>query len=84
MLQLGGNFHYKRLQIISSQVSAIPHEKKETYNFLARKQLVEHLLTVIDYKPFISNVISFDHLPDYFNQIRKSKPNDDFITIVKY
>lgn len=84
MLQLGGNFHYKRLQIISSQVSAIPHEKKETYNFLARKQLVEHLLTIIDYKPFISNVISFDHLPDYFNQIRKSKPNDDFITIVKY
>ncbi|MEO8238233.1 MAG: hypothetical protein ABI576_08990 [Flavobacterium sp.] len=84
MLQLGGNFHYKRLQIISSQVSAIPNEKKETYNFLTRKQLVEYLLITIDYKPFISKIISFDQLPDYFDQIRKNKPNNDFITIVEY
>lgn len=84
VLQLGGNFHYKRLQIISSQVSAIPNEKKETYNFLTRKQLVEHLLITIDYKLFISNVIPFDQLPDYFDQIRKNQPNNDFITIVKY
>lgn len=84
VLQLGGNFHYKRLQIISSQVSAIPNEKKETYNFLTRKQLVEHLLRTIDYKLFISNIIAFDQLPDYFDQMRKNKPNNDFITIVKY
>lgn len=84
LLQLGGNFHYKRLQIISSQVSAIPNEKKETYNFLTRKQLVEHLLRTIDYSIFISNIISFDELPLYFEDIRKNKPNDDFITIVKY
>ena len=84
VLQLGGNFHYKRLQIISSQVSAIPNEKKETYDFLTRKQLVEHLLTTIDYKSFISNIISFDQLPAYFDQIRKNQPNNDFITIVKY
>ncbi|WP_316635716.1 hypothetical protein [uncultured Flavobacterium sp.] len=84
LLQLGGNFHYKRLQIISSQVSSIPHEKKEVYNFLTRKQLVEHLLKTIDYKVFISNTILFDELPLYFDQIRKNKPNEDFITIVKY
>ncbi|MDR7209373.1 hypothetical protein [Flavobacterium piscis] len=84
LLQLGGNFHYKRLQIISSQVSSIPYEKKEAYNFLTRKQLAEHLLRTIDYKVFISNIISFDELPFYFDQIRKNKPNEDFITIVKY
>ncbi|SEP24427.1 hypothetical protein SAMN05444671_4749 [Flavobacterium sp. CF108] len=84
LLQLGGNFHYKRLQIISSQVSSIPHEKKEVYSFLTRKQLVEHLLKTIDYKIFISNTILFDELPLYFDQIRKNKPNEDFITIVKY
>jgi threonine dehydrogenase-like Zn-dependent dehydrogenase len=84
VLQLGGNFHYKRLQIISSQVSAIPNEKKETYTFLTRKQLVEHLLKTIDYKIFISNTIPFDELPLYFDQIRKNKPSEDFITIVKY
>lgn len=84
LLQLGGNFHYKRLQIISSQVSSIPYEKKEVYNFLTRKQLVEHLLKTIDYKIFISNTILFDELPLYFDQIRKNKPNEDFITIVKY
>lgn len=84
LLQLGGNFHYKRLQIISSQVSSIPNEKKEVYNFLTRKQLVGHLLKTIDYKIFISNTILFDELPLYFDQIRKNKPNEDFITIVKY
>ncbi|MFB9076182.1 hypothetical protein ACFFLS_05445 [Flavobacterium procerum] len=84
LLYLGGNFHYKRLQIISSQVSSIPFDKKEKYNFFTRKQLVENLLKTVDYEFFISNVIPFDDLPHYFAQIRKNKLNDDFITVVKY
>lgn len=83
-LQLGGDFHYKRLQIVSSQVSEIPNEMKELHTFKSRKTEVENLLKTVDYKPFISSVIPFDELPFFFEKVRKNQPNDDFITVVKY
>jgi len=83
-LQLGGNFHFKRLQIISSQVSEIPNYKKETDDFYSRKKMVEELLKTIDYKPFISAYILFEETPLFFENSRKNKPNNDFITVVTY
>ena len=78
-LKLGGNFHYKRLQIISSQVSEIPLEMKASQDFLSRKKLAEKLLTIIDIMGFIS-IIPFEELPEFFNNNNTS----NFITVVKY
>lgn len=83
-LQLGADFHYKRLQIISSQVSEIPIKKQDEFNFFTRKKLVEQLMLQIDFLPFISSVILFEALPQFFSNIRNNKLQNDFITIVKY
>jgi len=83
-LNLGSNFHYKRLQIISSQVSEIPIGMRNNFDFSSRKKLVEELINSIDYKPLISNIISFEELPDFFKKVRNNEPNNDFITVVKY
>jgi threonine dehydrogenase-like Zn-dependent dehydrogenase len=78
-LNLGVNFHYKRLQIISSQVSEIPIEKQKTETFLTRKKLAEKLLSPLKITPYIS-IISFESLPDFF----RTETEKNFITIVKY
>lgn len=83
-LDLGGDFHYKRLQIVSSQVSDIPIKQKSNYTFFTRKKLVEQLMLDIDYLPLITNIVSFDELPIFFDELRNNKPNNHFITIVKY
>lgn len=78
-LNLGGHFHYNRLQIISAQVSAIPLIKKNYEDFLTRKKLAEKLLQTIPIREYIS-LISFQELPEFFKQ----KTNTNFITVVKY
>lgn len=83
-LDLGSNFHYKRLQIISCQVSNIPIEKQSQFTFFKRKKLVEQLLLEVDYLPFITNIVDFEKLPHFFEEIRNKKPQNHFINIVKY
>jgi threonine dehydrogenase-like Zn-dependent dehydrogenase len=83
-LNLGENFHYKRLQIISSQVSEIPKKQQAVFDFFSRKKLVEKLMLQIDYLPLISNIISFEDLPKFFNEIRNQKGTEHFITVVEY
>jgi threonine dehydrogenase-like Zn-dependent dehydrogenase len=83
-LNLGGNFHYKRLQIISSQVSEIPIGMREKFDFFTRKKLVEELINTIDYEPLISSIIPFETLPYFYRKVRNNEPNNDFITVVKY
>lgn len=78
-INLGGNFHYKRLQIISSQVSNIPFIKKNSEDFLTRKKLAQELVHSIPILKYIS-LISFEELPHFF----KSKTNTNFITVVEY
>lgn len=78
-LNLGGNFHYNRLQIISAQVSAIPLIKKNSEDFFSRKKLAEKLVHTIPIRDYIS-LIPFEELPDFFNH----KINTNFITVVKY
>jgi threonine dehydrogenase-like Zn-dependent dehydrogenase len=83
-LQLGIDFHYKRLQIISSQVSEIPLDMKHEYDFKSRKQLAEKLINIVDFLPFIAKYLPFEELPDFFKKIRNNEPINDFITVVKY
>lgn len=83
-LILGVNFHYKRLHLISSQVSDIPLEFQNEHTFQTRKKLAEELLQQIDYSKFITRIIPFEELPSFFKEIRDGKTNSDFITIVKY
>jgi threonine dehydrogenase-like Zn-dependent dehydrogenase len=83
-LKLGAHFHYKRLQIISVQVAEIPMAYREEQTYRSRKQLAEKLMLEIDYTKFITRIIPFAELPSFFEEIRKGKPNNDFITIVKY
>lgn len=78
-LSLGTNFHYKRLQIISSQVSELPLEKQRTESFLTRKKMAESLLSSLKITPYIS-IIPFEDMPDFF----RTKTNKNFITVVKY
>jgi D-arabinose 1-dehydrogenase-like Zn-dependent alcohol dehydrogenase len=78
-LNLGSDFHYKRLQIISSQVSEIPMKKQKTEDFLSRKKLAESILNKLDILRYIS-IIPFDELPKLFHK----KVTSNFITVVKY
>lgn len=84
MLKLGTHFHYKRLQLISVQVSEIPIEYRDRHNYLSRKQLAEKIMQQISFASFITRIIPFDSLPDFFEEVRSDKTNNDFITLVKY
>lgn len=83
-IRLGENFHFKRLQIISSQVSEIPIAMSGQFNFTTRKELVEKLIQTVDFKSLITKIIPFEELPVFFNTIRNNENNNDFITLVKY
>lgn len=78
-IRLGENFHYNRLQIISSQVSEIPLEKIEIENFSSRKKMAEKILQQIAIQEYIS-LINFEEVPKFF----KNTPKNHFITVVKY
>jgi len=82
-IRLGGSFHTGRKQIVSSQVSAIPLNKQNRYNFKTRKQLVFDLLQneVFDKLPL--QIIAFDEMPELFHQMRNNVYKE-FATIVKY
>ncbi|KAA3621817.1 MAG: dehydrogenase [Bacteroidetes bacterium] len=73
-LKLGADFHYKRKQIISSQVSGIPAARTSRWDYRRRKEVVFELLGSEDFDAHISNVISFEETPAFFNQLR----NDEF------
>jgi threonine dehydrogenase-like Zn-dependent dehydrogenase len=83
-LNLGTDFHYKRLQILSSQVSEIPKKYQGEFDFVSRKKRVEKIMLQVDFLPLITNIIPFEELPQFFSDIRINKPQNHFITIVKY
>jgi threonine dehydrogenase-like Zn-dependent dehydrogenase len=83
-LNLGTDFHYKRLQILSSQVSEIPKKQQREFDFFSRKKLVEKIMHQVDFLPLITNIIPFEELPQFFSDIQKNTPQNHFITIVKY
>ena len=83
-LSLGHDFHYKRLKIISSQVSVIPKEMRDQYNYKTRKDLAAKYLLDDSYDKLISGVIAFDEAPEFFNKLRSGLQGDGLIRLIKY
>lgn len=82
-IELGGNFHYGRKRIISSQVSNIPAHKKHNWTFDKRKDLVFNLLQNPKYNEFITHEIQFEMAPAFFNKMRKNEISE-FSTLINY
>lgn len=83
-LRLGHAFHYKRLQLISSQVSSIPISKQKEYDYVSRKQLALEWLKDKSYDELISDFIPFKESPKFFNSLRKGREGDGLIWVIEY
>lgn len=83
-LDLGGAFHYKRLRIISSQVSHIPPNYQNRFDFKTRKELVVRLLDNPRYDQLISHIVPFDQSASFFNLLRKGVRDDGLIWLISY
>jgi threonine dehydrogenase-like Zn-dependent dehydrogenase len=83
-IQLGTHFHYKRLQLLSVQVSEIPIDYRDQHSYFSRKQLAENIMRQVDFSKFITRIVAFNQLPAFFEEVRNGKPNNDFITLVEY
>lgn len=82
-IQLGHDFHYKRLKLISSQVSQIPpSQPKQT--FLTRKQHCAALLTEAGYETLLAAPIQFDSAPHFFKQLRNRTQPAGLIWLIDY
>lgn len=72
-LNLGGQFHYNRLRLISSQVSSIPgHKPQESYT--SRKQLARSILAARQFDSLFQADIPFEHSPEFFHKLRHERP----------
>jgi len=75
-LNLGGEFHYGRKIIISSQVSHIPVSKRNLYDFRARKHLVFKILSEITFDGVISKKIPYGNAPEFYKQLIQGNIRD--------
>lgn len=73
-IYLGGDFHYKRLSIQSSQVSQIPGKMKEEWDYKKRKTEVIRLLHDAYWDQLEIPVLPFSQSPQIFDQIRRNEP----------
>lgn len=75
-LHLGGAFHYGRGQIISSQVTQIATPALAQWTIERRKEFVFRLLKDASLDYFLGRAIPFNQAAEFFNNIRKSPPED--------
>lgn len=66
---LGGRFHQRRLQIISSQVGKIPPHKAPRWTYRRRLSTALSLLSDPMFDALISGETAFDELPDRYASI---------------
>lgn len=83
-LPLGTNFHHKRIKIISSQVSQIPHHLSDKHTFRTRKKLVIALLKEINIPEIVYHTIAFEELPQFFKDLRAGQQPTAFLYTVIY
>lgn len=83
-ISLGGEFHYQRKRIISSQVGQIPTNKSHRWNYSRRKQLVFELLKNPLFDMHLTHDIPFDSTPLFFQNLRNNKPTDGLAWVVTY
>lgn len=79
-LDLGGSFHIRRQRIIASQVSKIPKEKVNNWDFKGRKDLVFKLLENPDFDALLTSPIPFSEAPAVFDRIRNESMNEISVT----
>ncbi|MEM7656718.1 MAG: zinc-binding alcohol dehydrogenase [Bacteroidota bacterium] len=82
-LELGGTFHSQRKQLISSQVSQLPADRKGRWNYRRRKEVVFELLKSPIFDQHLTHEIPFDQLPEVFDQIRLGT-NKELSWVVRY
>ena len=82
-LNLGDDFHYKRIQLISSQVSHIPDRKRPVWDYTRRKGLVIKLLKEINPIALIEKEVNYQDSPAFYHALRKKNPSEIGI-ILKY
>ncbi len=75
-LVLGGSFHYGRKHLISSQVSRIPANKRQHFNFQSRKEIVLRIMRDIDFDFMINVEIPFREAPEFYNKLVKGEINE--------
>ena len=82
LINLGGHFHSKRLKIISSQVSQIPIQLKDKYDFNKRLKLAINALKNDKLKKLITSESTFFNLEkDYFKIINNK---NTIMHLIKY
>jgi NADPH:quinone reductase-like Zn-dependent oxidoreductase len=69
---LGGSFHILRKKLIASQVSAIPINKQSEWDYAKRKSFAFEILADEFYDVLLTNEITFEDSPDFFNLNRQS------------
>ena len=70
-LALGENFHYNRIAIKASQVSHIPPQMAEQYNFTSRKIYCATLIEQIDTLDQLVGLIPFSEAVGFFDRLRQ-------------
>ena len=83
-VELGKNFHYKRLQIISSQVSVIPKSMRGEFDYHKRKTLAANWLLDESYDQLISHIIPFRESPQFFSKLREGTQESGLIYLIKF
>ena len=81
-INLGGNFHSKRLKIISSQVSQIPIHLKDKYDFNKRLKLAINALKNDKLKKLITSESTFFNLEKNYLKIINNK--NTIMHLIKY
>ncbi len=82
-LELGKEFHHKRVKLISSQVGGIAPEISNAWNRERRLQASLSLVERLQLEPLISHRVSFEDLPDMLATIDKD-PGSCNSVIVHY
>jgi len=83
-LPLGIDFHHKRIKLISSQVSKIPHQLSDKHTFTTRKKLIIALLKEINIPEVVYHTIAFEELPQFFQDLRAGQQPTAFLYTVTY
>jgi len=83
-LELGADFHYKRLTILSSQVGQISPNASDSMDYTKRKELAADLLLKPGFDELVTNIVSCKEVPLIFNDLRKNQLPNGLIWLINY
>lgn len=83
-LDLGGDFHYKRLSIKASQVGQISPQVKDQMTYGKRKMIAADILLDDSFDELVTDIIPMQKAPLLFDDIRKKQLPDGLIWLIQY